>query len=105
MDYKETSFWFSVFQFIFMLFVAAYSWIRTKHKANQSAIDEVDDRLIRVERDLEHLPKNMPSRDELVALHQRLNKTNEKLDGLGGQLSQISPNIHLIHEFLLKGDK
>lgn len=112
MDYKALNFYFELAQFLLMGLLAIWAYISAKHKANQSAIvnlehqvksqiNNIDDRLIRVERDIEHLPNHA----DMAELHTRLNKTNEKLDSLDGQLSQISHTMHLMHEHLLSGGK
>lgn len=109
LDYKALGFWLQLGQAFLTLALFVYAWVTTRQKANTASIDKmktdfsrdlnnIDDRLIRVERDLEHLPKHK----DMAALHKRVNETNESVKNMSGQLTQIDHTMKLINRFLIE---
>src|SRR5690606_20995952 len=87
LDYKALAFWLQFVQVAATGLVFLYVWITNRQKANSQAIkemrddisrelNELDDRLIRVEKDIEHLPTH----DDMAKLHARINETGEAID-------------------------
>lgn len=111
-DYKALSFWWMVGQTLFVSALALYTWISNRQKANSSAIErlrddltsdlnELDDRVIRVETNILHLPTH----EDVGRLHTRINETNESLKHIDGKLTQIDHTTKMINEYLLDRGK
>ena len=111
-DYKALGFWFQVLQAIITAVVFIYFWLTNRQKANTAAIEQmrkdfnselnaIDDRLIRVEKDIEHLPTH----DDMAALHSRINETSESLKHIDGKLNQIDRTTQMINQYLIDKGK
>lgn len=109
-DYKALAFWFDLIQVVIMAVIGLYAWLSNRHKANSSSIEtmrtelstelnEIDDRLIRVEKDVQH----MPTHEDMAKLHSRVNETAQRLTSMEGQLMQINNTVQLMHKHLLNG--
>lgn len=111
-DYKALSFWLQVGQAVITGLVFVYVWITNRQKANTAAIEtmrdeignelnEIDDRLIRVEKDIEHLPTH----EDMAKLHERVNEANENIKHISGQLTQIDYTMKMVNKYLLESGK
>ena len=109
-DYKAAGFWFQLIQALITVAVFLYVWVTNRHKANASSIEsmrtelstelnEMDDRLIRVEKDVQHLPTH----EDMARLHSRVNETAQRLTSMEGELKQINNTMQLMHKHLLNG--
>lgn len=129
-DYARYQLYFNVFQFAFMCVVGAFSWWRTREKADAAAINAAKKEMqksldeAKVERDkactqhkldsqrfqdkvdrLNDIVKELPSRGELSRLHKRFDEIHAMVSGLGGELLGIKNNVSLLLENHLKGGK
>lgn len=111
-DYKALGFWLQALQALITGMVFVYVWLTNRQKANTAAIDEMrkvfnqelnglDDRLIRVEKDIEHLPTH----DDMAKLHTRINETSEALKHIDGKLEQIDRTTQMINQYLIDKGK
>lgn len=105
-DYKAAAFWFQFLQALITVAVFLYVWVTNRHKANASSIDELstelnemDDRLIRIEKDVQH----MPTHEDMAKIHSRVNETAQRLTSMEGELKQINNTMQLMHKHLLNG--
>lgn len=109
-DYKALTFWFQLAQALITGLVFIYLWLTNRQKANTASIEKMrdafnrdlnklDDRMIRVEKDIEHLPTH----DDMAKLHTRVNETAQRLTAVEGELKQINNTLHLMHKHLLSG--
>ncbi|CAA0097690.1 Uncharacterised protein [BD1-7 clade bacterium] len=112
LDYKALGFALSLFQFIYMVILSVWLWNDNKHKATKQSIEDLadqlkakiknqDDRLIRVESDLEHLPDH----EDMTTIHTRINESAQSLNAMRGELKQINNTMQLMHTYLLNGGK
>lgn len=111
-NYFALDFWWSLIQGLATGATALWVWITARQKANTESIEklrdgvndrvsELDNRLIRVEKDVQH----MPTHTDISKVHERINETNENVKDMQGNLRQISHTVGLIHEYLLNGGK
>ncbi|MCY0966146.1 DUF2730 family protein [Parathalassolituus penaei] len=112
LDYKALGFWLQLAQAVITGMVFVYVWLTSRQKANTAAIDKLredlhgsinalDDRLIRVERDVDHLPTH----DDMSKLHTRVNEANENIKEMRGTLGQLNHTLQLMHQHMLNGGK
>ncbi len=112
LDYKAMGFWWMVGQSIFLAGLYLYTFMSNRQKANASEIkttreilsgeiSDLDDRLIRAETTLNHLPTH----EDVGRLHTRINETNESLKHIDGKLTQIDHTTKMINEYLLDRGK
>lgn len=112
LDYKALGFWLQFIQVAATGLVFLYVWITNRQKANTQAIEKLrddigseinklDDRLIRVEKDVEHLPTH----EDMAKLHARINETGEAIKHISGQLNQIDRTTQMINQYLLDKGK
>lgn len=108
LDYKALSFWLQFIQAALTGGVFLYVWLTSRQKANTTAIKEmneslrreinkVDDRLIQVEKDIEHAP----SRADFDKMSSRINGISDSVNHVEGELKQINNTLRLINEHLL----
>ena len=111
-DYKALGFWLQFAQIAFTASAVLYFWLTNRQKANTAAIEhmrkdfnqelnDMDDRLIRVEKDVEH----MPTHEDMSKLHQRVNETKEVVDNIHGQLTQIDHTMKMVNQHLIQSGK
>lgn len=111
-DYKALSFWLQVGQALITALVFVYVWITNRQKANTAAIEtmrdeigselnDLDDRLIRVEKDVEH----QPTHEDIAKLHTRINESSERLKHIDGKLEQIDRTTQMINQYLIDKGK
>jgi septal ring factor EnvC (AmiA/AmiB activator) len=109
-DYKALAFWFDLIQVVIMAVIGLYAWLSNRHKANSSSIENmrselskelngIDDRLISVEKDVQH----MPTHEDMATIHSRVNETAQRLTSMEGELKQINNTMQLMHKHLLNG--
>lgn len=97
LDYKVLTFWWNVVQTILTAGIAIYVWISNKHKANRESIESVEDRVLKLEETVKH----MPSKSELAVLHKRITEVAETQKRIEGEFSQTNRTLGMIHEYLL----
>ncbi|MDP2548071.1 DUF2730 family protein [Oceanobacter sp. 4_MG-2023] len=108
LDYKALGFWLQAIQALITGAVFLYVWLTNRQKANTSAIKELreeltrsindmDDRVIRVEKDIEHLPTH----SDMAGLHARVNDANDSIKSMSGELKQMNHTLQLINDHLL----
>ncbi|WP_028294274.1 DUF2730 family protein [Oceanobacter kriegii] len=96
-NYQALQFWFAVFNATVTFLIAVYVWLSQRQRATKSDIDDIDDRLIRIEKDVEHAP----SRADFDRLSDRVAQIGNSVNGVEGQLAQMNRNLGLIQEHLL----
>jgi len=107
-DYKALTFYLHVFEFICIGVVGVYTWLVNRHKANADAIgdlgkalrtemNELDDRVIRVEKSIEHLPTHK----DIEQLNRRIDDVAQEVRKLEGTLVQVNNSVQMIHQHLL----
>lgn len=112
LDYKALPFWWTVGQSVFLAGLYLYTWLSNRQKANTTAIErlrdaltedlnDLDDRVIRIETIIQHLPTH----EDVGRLHTRINETNESLKHIDGKLTQIDHTTKMINEYLLDRGK
>jgi len=108
-DYDKWRFFFEVFLFVWNLGLGAYLWNNRRHQVTTDRIDtletdmgaqmgEMNNRLTRVERDLEHVPDH----DDLAAIYERLNGVDKGVSELKGEFAAVRRGVDMIHTFLLE---
>ncbi|CAA0111640.1 Uncharacterised protein [BD1-7 clade bacterium] len=112
LDYKAAAFWFSVFQFLYMVAMTVWVWNANRHNASKQMIEDKNtalanqlsqhnNRLTQVERDLQHLPDH----EDMSVIHTRINDSAQSLEAVRGELKQINNTMQLMHSYLLNGGK
>ena len=112
LDYKALGFWLQFAQVVATVIVFFYVWLTNRQKANSTAIDQMrvtfddkfnslDDRVIRVEKDIEHLPTH----EDMAKLHTRINETGESLKHIDGKLTQIDRTTQMINQYMIDRGK
>jgi Protein of unknown function (DUF2730) len=114
-DYNLFRMVMDILQIVGLLAVAIYAWITSRHKANADAIgqlnemrqkenkeiraelNEIDDRVIKVEEGVSHLPTH----DDVTVLHQRVSNCAQEITKLDGTLIQVNNNVQMISSHLL----
>jgi len=107
-DYKALAFWLQALQAVITGLVFLYVWLTNRQKVNASAIEtlrndltnqinDLDDRVIRVEKDIEHLPTH----SDMAGLHTRVNEANDSIKSMSGELKQMNHTLQLINDHLL----
>lgn len=114
-DYSAAKFWFDFMQTVFMAIVTLYVWINNKHRATKESItqtearleqkldaldgrvDEHNDRLLGVEREIHHLP----SVKDIHEVHARVDQVGQGVKSMEGEMKQINSTLQLIQQHLL----
>jgi len=114
-DYKAAAFWFDVAQWMSIIVVAVWSYLRTKDSDNQQAIGDVasklaefikqanaaneqqNNRLTIVEESLQHMPTN----EEINHLSRDVATVKAQVNGVAALLERVEHQTQLIHEHLL----
>lgn len=108
-DLALWKFAFDVVQTIIMLAVSVYVWILSKHKVNANKITQIEDthneelgavknRLTQIETTIKH----MPDKRSIHNIHERLNKQNELLNRMEGEMKGVTDNTAMILQALIK---
>ena len=112
MDYKALAFWLHCFEMLCIGVLAIYSWLANRHKANAAAIDDLnhaireelnslDDRTIKIEKTIEHLP----TQRDMADIHRRIDECAQEVRKLEGTLVQVNNSVQMIHQHLLTSKK
>jgi hypothetical protein len=107
-DYREVRFWFDVLQTLGLFIVTFYIWLTNRHKANSGAIRKLDneirtkinaieDSLIAMDKDIEHLPKNT----DVARIHQRIDDVAQGLTRMQGSQDAGNRTLALIQQHLI----
>lgn len=75
-----------------------YTWWSNREKATRSAIDRVEQRVVRLEEDVRH----QPSREELHELRGQLSDLHADLQELVGSFKGVQRAVDLMHQHLLQ---
>lgn len=115
-DYSAAKFWFDMVQTIFMCLVAIYVWNNNKHRATKESItqseerleqklnaldvrvDEHNDRLLGVEREIHHLPNIK----DIHEVHARVDQVGQGVKSMEGTVTQMNNTLQLIQQHLLE---
>jgi predicted nucleic acid-binding Zn-ribbon protein len=108
MDYKAIALYLHIFEIISIGLIGFYSWMVSRHKANENAIDnlgksvrqeinELDDRIIRVEEGV----KNLPTHKDTESLNRRIDDVAQEVRKLEGTLVSVNNGVQMIHQHLL----
>lgn len=96
-DYQAAQFWFSIANATVTLLVTVYVWQATRYRATKKDIDDMEDRLIRIEKDIEHAP----NRSDIERLNDRISQVGNSVNGVQGELKQVNRTLQLINDHLL----
>lgn len=99
LDYSSAQFWFDVLQTLVMVFVAIYTYMANRSKVNKKAIEQMGERVNKVEIQIKHLPDH----DDIGALHDKINGVNSTVSTISGQLNAVHHTLSLINEHLING--
>ena len=99
LDYSSLQFWFDIAQTLVMIFVAIYTYMANRTKANKQAIEDMGERVSKVEIQIKHLPNH----DDIGALHDKVNSVNATVSNIDGQLTALNKTMTLINEHLISG--
>ena len=97
LDYSSLQFWFDIAQTLVMIFVAIYTYMANRTKANKQAIEDMGERVSKLETEVEHLPDH----DDIGALHNKVNGVSDTVSTISGQLSAMNNTLSLINEHLI----
>lgn len=111
-DYKAAAFFLSLVNSCGLLAAFLLSWLTNRQKANTKTIREledktrtemnrIDDRLIRVEECLDHLPTH----GDVETINRRIDELGQELRKVEGMMTQINNSVQLIHKHLLNQAK
>lgn len=75
-----------------------YTWWSNREKATRSAIDRVEERVVRLEEDLRH----RPSGPEITELRTQLGSLHSDLQELVGSFRGVQRAVDLMHQHLLQ---
>ena len=116
MDYSAAKFWFDVAQFVLTGLIGIYVWNSNRQRATKTAIDRVEsqakedismlddrldehnDRLVSLERDMKHLPNIK----DIGGVHHRVDQVAQAVKGVEGEMKQINNTMQLINQHLLE---
>lgn len=112
MDYDAWRFWIDILQTVLTAAIGVYVWLVNRTRVNAARIrnmeDEIDarldkaeQRLTKVEVDIEH----GPSRDDLKRIHERVDDTAREVHEMTGEFRSVKSTLELIHQFLLNGSR
>lgn len=107
-DYKALAFFLSLANSMGLLVTVIHTNITSRQKANSDTIrtldehyrnevGELDDRLIRVEQSIKHLPTH----GDIENIHRRIDEVAQEVRKLEGTLGQVNHSVQLIHTHLL----
>jgi uncharacterized protein YoxC len=104
-DYRALGFWWDILQTAILTFVAIYTWLVNRTKANRKAINSVNEkvdglhnRVTVIEHELEHVPG-----DQAVSgIHKRIDQVGQGVRHLEGEMKQVNHTLHLIQQQMFK---
>jgi len=115
MDYAALKFWLSAAEAIIVTALFIYTWWTNRQRATKAAIRRVEenvaseikivnarlgehnDRLLSIERELQHLPNTK----DIHEVHYRVDQVGQGVSNLEGQMTQINTTLHLIQQHLM----
>lgn len=107
-DYRAVNFWWDIIQTAILSFVAIYTWLVNRTKANREAINAVNERvdglhnrMTVVEHELEHVP----GEPAISGIHKRIDQLGQGVRHLEGEMKQINHTLHLIQQHMLERRK
>lgn len=108
MDYDALRFWLEIIVLIAVVANTFYTFISNRHKANKTAIDDVNssvsDLVSRVDK-MEVTLHGSPSHEDLSRMYERMNNVGNKLEKMSGAMEGMATQLSLINEHLLNGGK
>ena len=111
-NYKAWDFWIGLGQTIWLLGVSVYLWVTNKPRANAASIkqlesefkndiDEIENNIIAIKKDLEHAP----TIKDIARVHERIDQVAQGLTRLEGSVASGNQTLNLIQKYLIsKGD-
>ena len=107
-DYQGVRIIFDFIEFFVLCGLAIYTWLSNRHKVTQESVvavnTKVNDLGTRVTT-LETQVENLPSDDDLIRIHKRLDSTGNILAETVGKLKGTCHTVNLISEKLMRLDK
>ena len=104
-DYSEIEFWWNALQTVVLLFVAVYTWLVNRTKANRAAISATNDkmdglhsRVTVLENELGHVPGD----EEVARIHSRIDQVAQGVQRLEGEMKHINQTLTMIQQYLLE---
>ena len=97
-DYQAWTFWAYLSQWIFNLAIAYTVWISRSRQALKKRIDDMEDKLIEVCADMNH----MPGQQQFKELSDSITALNGNIKKLEGRFEGVNRAVDLINEFLIK---
>ena len=106
-DYHLLSFWWDVIQTAILTFVAIYTWVVNRTKANRAAIQVLDNRLDELRGRvvvMEHSLQHVPGDQAIARIHTRIDQVGQSVRHMEGEMKQLNQTLHLIQQYLLEKD-
>lgn len=111
MNYDVWRFWIMVGQMVFNISVGLYLWIIARDRVTNKRITDLESRIgKRCEAHhartaaLEITTTAMPSKGEMDALSNKIDRLNEKLARLDGRLTGVNRAVDLLNQHHLMGE-
>ena len=109
MDYEALRFWLDELHIVIAAGIGVYGWlvrrihvlsgrIRDLGASTDERMDSQDQRLTRVESDIEH----GPTRSDFSRIHNRIDEVAASISRIEGESHAAARNIDLIHQHLLE---
>lgn len=98
-DYSSWQFWLDIAQIIALLLMVIYTHLANRSKANKGTIEQLSERVGKLEADVSHLPDH----DDIGALHDKVNGVSNIVSTISGQLASVNNTLTLINEHLING--
>ena len=89
-NWDAYKFFLDVFQWVLTVVVGIALWIRTGRNQNSKAVEDLDRRVLAVEKTLEHAPT-----------HEDIAKVREEIAGMQSTLDTNTNMVQRMHDYLL----
>lgn len=116
-DYKAMGFWFDVLQWVSILAVGVWTYLRSKDNDNDTAIKTVNQSVVSLRgvveageaaqnlrlTTIEERMRHIPSAEELARIEGDVSEVRAKVEGINDLLKRMEHHLNLIHQHLLTG--
>lgn len=89
---------------IFAGAIGVFSWWKTKTAVHQAALDQTNERVADLERQVRDVAadlRHIPSHTDLAQIHEKVNSLSGTMREVRGELAGINRTLGLINEYLL----
>ena len=105
LDYRELSFWWDLIQTAILAFVAIYTYLVNRTKANSSAIKNINKDMSSMNTRvsvLETKHQHAVTDDDIAKIHERINQMSTAIAKISGEFKQANRRLEMIHQYLLE---